>query len=77
MTKEEFAKIIQSELGEANDITPLTNFKELDSYGSLSSVLIMQLVEDHLKVKINPRSFRSIKNVEDIASEIGEDAFSS
>lgn len=75
MTKQEFCEILKNELGESNPINPETNFKELDSFGSLSFVLVMQLIEDHFKIKINPRELRSIKTVNDIALKIGEEQF--
>lgn len=75
MTKEEFGTQLQQELKEETPITPETNFKDLDSYGSLSSVVVMQLIEETFGVKMNPRAFRNIKTVNDIAAEIGENKF--
>ncbi|MDY6025141.1 acyl carrier protein [Bergeyella zoohelcum] len=76
MTKEEFCTLLQKELNETTTITPETNFKELDSYGSLTSLMVLQLVEDNLGLKLNPRSFRNIKTVNDIANEVGTDKMS-
>lgn len=76
MTKEAFCALLQEQLNETESITPETPFKELDSYGSLSSVVVLQLIEEHFQVKLNPRSFRNIKTVNDIVTEIGEDKFS-
>lgn len=73
MTKEQFCEILQKELEEKNKITPETNFKELGSFGSLSMVMVLQLVENHFGVKINPRSFRSVKTVNDIADIVGSE----
>lgn len=68
--------MLQQELGENEEITAETNFKDLDSYGSLSSVGIMDLIEKTFGIKLNPRSFRNIKTVNDIATEVGEDKLS-
>ncbi|KQT15530.1 hypothetical protein ASG31_14820 [Chryseobacterium sp. Leaf404] len=53
-----------------------THFKELENYGSLSAVLILDLVEKHFNVKINPRGFRSIATVQDLVDVIGSEKFS-
>lgn len=76
MRKEEFCEIIRKELKEENVITPDTLFKELENYGSLSAVVILQLVETQFNVKINPRGFRSINTVNDLIEVIGVEQFS-
>ena len=43
MKIEQFCDLLKQELNETTDITPETNFKELESYGSLSAVLVMTL----------------------------------
>lgn len=70
MDKKKFCELLKAELNEEMEILEDTNFKELDSFGSLSSVLILQLVETHLSVKLNPRSFRKIKTVNEIFDAI-------
>lgn len=75
MTKEEFCEVLKNELGELTVINPDTNFKELDSFGSLSFVVVVQLIEDQFQIKVNPRDFRKVKTVNDIATTIGEDHF--
>ncbi|MCG7281461.1 phosphopantetheine-binding protein [Chryseobacterium taklimakanense] len=72
MTREEFCAVLKDELAEKTDITPETNFKNLDSYGSLSSVLVLQLIEDRLGVQLNPRNFRKIQTVNDIFDEAAQ-----
>ena len=72
----QFCELLQSELKEKEVITPETNFKELENYGSLSAILIMQLVENQFYMKINPRGFRSINTVNDLVEIIGADKFS-
>lgn len=76
MTLEEFCELIRTELKEESTINPATNFKELENYGSLSAVVILQLVEDKFDVKINPRGFRSVNTVNDLVDIIGVDKFS-
>ncbi|ALR31850.1 MULTISPECIES: acyl carrier protein [Chryseobacterium] len=75
MKIEQFCELLQQELNEETAITPETNFKELESYGSLSAVLVMKLVEDQFDTEINPRSFRNINTVNDIADAIGREKF--
>ena len=75
MTKEQFLELIKTELKETGTIELDTNFKQLENYGSLSAVLILQLVEDNFDVKINPRSFRSINTINDLVNAIGENQF--
>ncbi|WP_449399788.1 acyl carrier protein [Chryseobacterium wanjuense] len=75
MKIEQFCDLLKQELNEQTAITPETNFKELESYGSLSAVLVMKLVEDQFNTEINPRSFRNINTVNDIAEAIGKEKF--
>ena len=76
MKIEEFCELIRTELKEESTINSTTNFKELENYGSLSAVVILQLVEDKFDVKINPRGFRSVNTVNDLVDIIGADKFS-
>ena len=75
MNVEQFCNLLKDELKEQSAVTPETNFKELENYGSLSAVLVMQLVEDHFGVKINPRGFRSITTVNELVEAIGREKF--
>lgn len=75
MKIEQFCDLIKEQLNEKTDLTPDTNFKNLESYGSLSAVLIQQLVEDQLGVKLNPRGFRSINTINELAETIGKEKF--
>lgn len=75
MKVEQFCELLKSELNEEGTITSETNFKELENYGSLSAVAILQLVEDRFNVKLNPRGFRSINTVNDLMDAIGRDNF--
>ncbi|MGS0748146.1 acyl carrier protein [Halpernia sp. GG3] len=76
MTKEQFCEKLKEELGEISSISPETDFKNLESYGSLSAVLVLQLIENQFDIKLNPRSFRSLKTVNDIAESVGSDKLS-
>ena len=76
MTIEDFCELIRAELKEETVINPSTNFKELENYGSLSAVVILDLVEKSFDVKINPRGFRSINSVNDLVEVIGAEKFS-
>ena len=75
MNIEQFCELLKQELNEATAITPETNFKELESYGSLSAVLVMQLVENQFEVKLNPRGFRNINTINDLIEAIGSEKF--
>lgn len=75
MNIEQFCDLLKRELNETAAITPETNFKELESYGSLSAVLVMQLVENQFDVKLNPRGFRNINTINDLVEAIGPEKF--
>ena len=76
MTVNDFCELLKTELKEEGNLTPETNFKELENYGSLSAVVVLQLVEDHFQVTINPRGFRAIQTVNDLVEIIGKEKFS-
>lgn len=75
MTVNDFCELLKTELKEEGNLTPETNFKELENYGSLSAVVVLQLVEDHFQVTINPRGFRAIQTVNDLVEIIGKEKF--
>ncbi|GAA5093156.1 hypothetical protein GCM10023210_23110 [Chryseobacterium ginsengisoli] len=75
MKIEQFCDLLKQELNETTNITSETNFKELESYGSLSAVLVMQLVENQFNVKLNPRGFRSVNTINDLVEAIGTEKF--
>jgi len=76
MTVNDFCELLKTELKEEGNLTPETNFKELENYGSLSAVVVLQLVEDQFQVTINPRGFRAIQTVNDLVEIIGKEKFS-
>ena len=76
MNINDFCELLKTELKEEGAITPETNFKELENYGSLSAVVVLQLVEDQFQVTINPRGFRAIQTVNDLVEIIGKEKFS-
>lgn len=75
MKVEEFCELIKDKLSEKTAILPETNFKDLESYSSLSSVFILQLIEEKLNVQLNPRSFRKIQTIDDIVEAVGREKF--
>ncbi|SDL85680.1 acyl carrier protein [Chryseobacterium taihuense] len=75
MKIDELCELIRTELKEKEVISPSTHFKELENYGSLSAIVIIDLIEKKFGVKINPRSFRSINSVNDIVDVIGTEKF--
>lgn len=76
MKVEDFCELIRTELKEENKITLDTSFKELENYGSLSAVVILDLVEQRFDVKINPRGFRNISTIQNLIDAIGAERFS-
>ena len=76
MTVNDFCELLKTELKEEGNLTVETNFKELENYGSLSAVVVLQLVEDQFQVTINPRGFRAIQTVNDLVEIIGKEKFS-
>lgn len=75
MNIQQFCNLVKEELNETAVITAETNFKELESYGSLSAVLVIQLIENQFDVKLNPRGFRSINTINDLVEAIGPEKF--
>ena len=76
MNINDFCELLKTELKEEGNLTVETNFKELENYGSLSAVVVLQLVEDQFQVTINPRGFRAIQTVNDLVEIIGKEKFS-
>lgn len=75
MKIEQFCELLKDELKEEGQIFPDTQFKELENYGSLSAVMILQMVENEFDVKLNPRDFRKVNTVNDLVEAIGIDKF--
>lgn len=75
MTIEEFIKKIAAELEDtpADQLTPETNYKELDEWGSLASLSIISMIEEEygkLITGADVRAKNSIKELYDFVESL-------
>lgn len=75
MTIEEFIKKIAAELEDtpADQLTPETNYKDLDEWGSLASLSIISMIEeeyDQLITGADVRARNSIKELYDFVESL-------
>lgn len=75
MTLEEFVKKVQGELQDtpADQITAETNYKELDEWGSLTSLSLISMIEeeyDKLITGADVRAQNSIKELYDYVESL-------
>ncbi len=75
MTIEEFIKKIAAELEDtpADQLTPETNYKELDEWGSLASLSIISMIEEEygkLITGADVRARNSIKELYDFVESL-------
>lgn len=75
MTLEEFVKKVQGELQDtpADQVTAETNYKELDEWGSLTSLSLISMIEeeyDKLITGADVRARNSIKELYDFVESL-------
>lgn len=68
MTLEEFVQKVKSELQEtpADQITAETNYKELDEWGSLTSLSIISMIDDEYGKLITGADVRARNSVKEL-----------
>ena len=68
MTIEEFVEKVQDELQDtpAEEITPETNYKELDEWGSLASLSLISMIEENYGKLITGADVRSRNSVREL-----------
>ncbi|TVQ00972.1 MAG: acyl carrier protein [Balneolaceae bacterium] len=68
MTIEQFSDLIYSlfEVTPSNEITPATDFKELDEWDSLLALEIIALIDEELDISLNGDDIRNVNTIEDL-----------
>ena len=68
MTLEEFVKKVQNELQDtpAEQITADTNYKELDEWGSLTSLSLISMIEEEYDKLITGADVRSKNSIKEL-----------
>lgn len=68
MTLDEFVKAFAAEFDDtpAEQFTPATNFRELEEWGSLTALSIMDMVEEEMGVEITGADLRNTKTIEEL-----------
>ena len=68
MNKEKFIENVKSQFADSEEITLTmeSNFKEIDSYDSLTAMTIMVMLKDDYNVDISDKDFLSIGTVQEL-----------
>ena len=68
MTLDEFVTAFAEEFDEtpAEQFTPVTNFKELDEWGSLTALSIIAMVDENLEKRVTGADLRECTTIEDL-----------
>lgn len=68
MTLDEFVKAFAAEFDDtpAEQFTPVTNFRKLEEWGSLTALSIMDMVEEEMGVEITGADLRNTETIEEL-----------
>lgn len=68
MTLDEFVKAFAAEFDDTpvEQFTPSTNFRELEEWGSLTALSIMDMVEEEMGIEITGADLRNTKTIEEL-----------
>ncbi|EIY27946.1 hypothetical protein HMPREF1062_03621 [Bacteroides cellulosilyticus CL02T12C19] len=68
MTLDEFVTAFAEEFDEtpAEQFTPVTNFKGLDEWGSLTALSIIAMVDENLEKRVTGADLRECTTIEDL-----------
>lgn len=68
MTLDDFVKAFAAEFDDtpAEQFTPGTNFRELEEWGSLTALSIMDMVEEEMGIEITGADLRNTKTIEEL-----------
>lgn len=68
MTLDDFVKAFAAEFDDtpAEQFTPATNFRELEEWGSLTALSIMDMVEEEMGIEITGADLRNTKTIEEL-----------
>lgn len=72
MTIEKFTELILGlfEVTPGSEVTPVTEFKELEEWDSLIALEIIALVDEELNISLNGDDIRSVNTIEDLYSVV-------
>ncbi len=68
MTLDEFVKAFAAELDDTpeENVTPETNYRELEEWSSLTALSIISMVDDNVDKTITGADLRSCKTIEEL-----------
>ena len=68
MTLDEFVKAFAAEFDDTPEeqFTPVTNYKELDEWGSLVALSIISMVDDEMDKRLTGADLRSCSSIEEL-----------
>lgn len=75
MNTEAFLTQLQDELEEENTLTLDTQFKNLDSYDSMSVLSIIAFVDEMFDKKLDTKQFKDIQSLQELKELIGAEHF--
>lgn len=72
MTLEEFVKAFAAELDDTpeENVTPETNYRELEEWSSLTALSIISMIDDQMDIQITGAVLRSCKTIEELYSAV-------
>ena len=75
MNTQEFLEKLQDEFEEDNALTLETNFKELESYDSMSILSLIVFIDENFGKKLDTKQFKDVKTLQELKDLIGADSF--
>ncbi|HEU0137729.1 MAG TPA: acyl carrier protein [Flavobacterium sp.] len=75
MTTQNFISGLQEELEFDTNLTPETNFKELDEWDSMSAMIMIGYVSDNFDITLNAEDQKGISTISGLMDRIGADKF--
>ena len=74
MTLDEFVKAFAAEFDDTPEeqFTPATNYRELDEWGSLVALSIIDMIDDNMDVQITGADLRAVKTIEELYNAVSE-----
>ncbi len=78
MNKDGFISIIKEELEiEEVEFNSLTRFDSLESWDSMSRLILISLVDENFQIQLKDSDFQILLTFNDLVKRIGEDRFES
>ncbi|MBR3492362.1 MAG: acyl carrier protein [Bacteroidales bacterium] len=68
MTLNEFVKLVANEfsLTPADSFNPSTRYRELEEWGSLTALSVVDAIDDEMDVQITGATLRSVNTIEEL-----------